>query len=864
MLRPETCPSGARLLIDPAGPQPVAAVQLWLRVGAAWEVAGEVGAAHLLEHMLFKGAGRWGVGALTAEAEALGGDLNAWTSHEQTCLHLTLPAAAAPAAVELLCTMAFAPTLDAAELEREKAVVIEEIRGADDDGSSLLQDALRKRVFGRHPYGRPVLGTAASVRRIGRDALAAFHARWYTPANAILVVCGPVDEAAVRAAAAPFLGRAVAPVPPRPPRTAAKGQAGAFLLDGGFEERTVELAFPIPGAEHPDIAALDLLAAGLGAGRASPLGEALREREDLASSVWSAIEEDGDGGMFVVGCAPRPGKAGPAARALAAVVAAAVADGPPVGAMRRARASVRADRVRDGETVDGRAHRLGWALAVHGGLDAELRHEAAMERLRPAEVQAVAARWLQPSRAVLAVLAPASDLDAPVAALAPAAASPVPPPPRRAGPSRVRFALDNGLQVVVQPEPDAGTVALALHGVGGSLLESPGTAGLATAWGRLLTRGAGPLDAAAFSGALGDLSSVVWGWGGRSTGGVAASGPAEAAEALLRLLADVVLAPRFDADERARVRADLREEQSLAADDPSGLAFDTLVSAAWAGHPWGHPELGTPATVRAVGAAALREMHRRQMVGANLTLAVTGAVEAREIEAWVRRLFRRVPVGQRVVAAPPTAFAGGQRVERQLLRAGAPSAVCIGFPAPGLFEADEPVFRVLRGILSGATGGGGRLFHQLREVRGLCYSVGATLQSGLGAGLFTCQVEADPARADEAEAALWAELDALASGGPLPELERVKQGIVEGLVLDGQRASSRAERLAEAERYGPGADAAEAARHAVAQVGAAAVQAAARALRRENAVAVRVSAGGARRAGAARRRGASAAATMGE
>jgi zinc protease len=513
--------------------------------------------------------------------------------------------------------------------------------------------------------------------------------------------------------------------------------------------------------------------------------------------------------------------------------------------------------------VDGRAHRLGWALAVHGGLDAELRHEAEMERLSPAGVRAVAARWLRPDRGVLAVLAPAADLDAPVDSLLPDAglAAVV---PAAVGEERVRFRLENGLQVVIQPEPDAGTVAFALHGVGGSLLETPGTAGLSTAWGRLLTRGAGPLDAAAFSGALGDLSSVVWGWGGRSTGGVAASGPAEAAEALLRLLADVALAPRFDPDERARLRADLREEQALAADDPAGLAFDSLVSTAWAAHPWGHPELGTPASVRAIGAAALRAMHRAQMVGENLVLAVTGAVEPREIEAWVRRAFRRLPAGHRQHPAPPVGFAGGQRVERRLARAGAPTAVCIGFPGPGLFAADEPVYRVLRGILSGATGGGGRLFHQLREVRGLCYSVGASLQSGLGGGLFTCQVEADPARADEAEAALWAELDALAGGGPLPELDRVKQGIVEGLVLEGQRASARAERLAEAERFGPGADAAEAARSAVAQVGAAQVRAVARALRRENAVTVRVSAEAPPPRGRARRRAAPTGATLSE
>ena len=171
------------------------------------------GGAHFLEHLLFKGAGAHGVGEAAERVEAMGGDLNAFTSYEQTCLHGTVPAGREAEVLRLLAEMARRPHLDAAEIERERDVVIEEIRANQDDAMQVLAENLRARVYGDHPYARPVLGTEDSVRGLGREGLLALHARGFAPSNAVLAVAGPVDPSLVQSVAAELLSEG----PPAPP-----------------------------------------------------------------------------------------------------------------------------------------------------------------------------------------------------------------------------------------------------------------------------------------------------------------------------------------------------------------------------------------------------------------------------------------------------------------------------------------------------------------------------------------------------------------------------------------------------------------------------------------------------------------------
>jgi zinc protease len=809
MLYVETLPGGATLLIDPTGPVPVAACYLWFNVGSAWEGPGLEGAAHLLEHMLFKGTGELGPGEITARLEAVGGDLNAWTSVEETVFHCTIPSAQVLLALDTLVGMGLNPRLDGRELRREKGVVVEEIRGAKDDPGGQLTDALRARAWGQHPYGRPILGTEASVKGIRREALVAFHQAHYIASNAVLVVTGPVDQAAVIAFARERLsGGPVAP--PRPVRPARPEvvEDPILHLDPGFDERIVEVLFPIPDLGHDEIAALDLLASGLSDGAAAILPAVLRHERDLVHSTWAELEVEVDGGLLAVGATARDGKLEETVEVLFASLARVAREGLPAAALRRARTSILGDRVRETETVDGRAHRLAWYQVWFKDPRADARYDAAIQRTTAEAVRAAAARYLDRSRAVLGALSPKAELDQERLARAADRGWSTPSAPLVARAGLFRRRLSCGATVVCEPDERGDLASVSVVGIGGGLVEGSGNAGLSGAWSALLSRGAGDLDAMSFAAAVEDRSGSLRPWAGRNSAGIQIVFPSGDVQLGVELLAEALLSPRFDPLEVERTRADLVAGQRATRDDPSALAWDLAFSALYPGHPWGHPGSGTAASAARLSPARLRAFHRRVVQGENLVFGLAGGVDPEELCRRLEHLLRGLAPGAAQVARPPTPPARFQRRRSATVpRAEAVAQVLVAFPSVGVEHPDEPVLSVLSALLGGAVGGGGRLFDRIREKHGLAYDVSAHPERGLGGGALVFSVITDPDRVEEAKRALWVELDRVVAEPVAPaELERVKAGLVEGAVLGLQRAASRADHVATAERYGGGAD----------------------------------------------------------
>ncbi len=778
------------------------------------------------------------MGEAAERIEALGGDLNAFTSYEQTVLHATLPAGREAEAIRLLGEMALRPHLDEAEIDRERDVVIEEIRGSHDDATQLLAESLRARVYGAHPYGRPVLGTERSVRGLTRARLMDFHARGYAPSNAVLAVSGPVDTEEIAAVARQVLVREERGHLAEPPATPeGPVEERFFTLDKGFEERLVELAFPTPGLAHPDQAALDLLVTALGSGESSLLTQALKRERNVALECWAALENELRGGLCVFGLAVREDEVAGAAAALASELARVARDGVPTPDLHRARRSILSARIYERESADGRAHRLGWYEAFFGDPAREAAYEAALSRVTPADLRAVAARWLRPDRAVAGAVCPRKLLDRRGLgrAVQEGFGRSLPPPRGRA---LVRETLPCGARVVISPEPDAELASVSVVGVGGALAEGARNAGLADVWAAALARGAGDLDAQALSEATQELGGSLSPWAWRNSCGVTATFPAGELRAGLDLVIDVLTRPVFDPSEVDRAREELDEARQTVDDAPSELAWDLAWQLLYKGHPWGRPANGTAAGLARSTPKRLRDYHRRVFSGSNLVIAMAGAVDPDRALAKLNRGLRGLPVGEAVPWSPPVLPERFERARRARVQRQQAQLV-LAFPGAGWGTPEAAALSILEAVLGGQ---GGRLFVELREKAGLAYDVSASSEDGLGGGTFLCALGTDPARADEAWEALWRALeDVVARPVGASELARAKARVVDGAVLDLQRSSERAAQLASAERYGPGADQLDALLRAPAAVDAEALHAvAARVLRRDRSARVQV------------------------
>ncbi len=356
--------NGLRVFVQETHTAPVVAVQMWIGVGSADERPEEAGVAHLLEHMMFKGTKKRGVGMVAQEVEGAGGEVNAFTSFDQTVYHLTLASRHFDLGLDILSDMILSSQIDADELRMEKEVVLEEVRRSQDSPSRVLDQQVFKTVFEAHPYGRPVIGFEETVRGFERPDVHGFFERWYTPDNMVLVVVGDVDVATVkRQATRAFrdFNRGPAPTHSRP-QEALQTAPRFAVLHQAVKEAHLELAFPVPEAEHPDTPLLDLLALVLGQGESSRLVEHVKNQQQLVNSVYAYAYTPKEPGVFFVGSSLEPQRLMEVYPALLEEIHQIRTAPVRSSELRKAKTIIQSDRVYERETVDGRARKFGYYL----------------------------------------------------------------------------------------------------------------------------------------------------------------------------------------------------------------------------------------------------------------------------------------------------------------------------------------------------------------------------------------------------------------------------------------------------------------------------------------------------------------------
>jgi zinc protease len=293
--------NGVRVLIQDYPSSEVVSVQLWVRAGGRDEAPTELGLAHYLEHMLFKGTTTRPKGFVDRDVEGVGGRINAGTSWDFTFYYVVLPASRAVAAIEMLSDISVNSSLDETELDLEKKVVIEEMRLNEDTPQRYLRRQLYGMAFDGHPYGRSLLGTPEIIQKLTRNALLAFYRRHYVPESFTLVVVGPVDKAAILAAAERTLGR----LPRSGSQRLPQATPHALTPKKNEVQRPVALAYLGmawlgPKIDHADTPAVELLVSILGQSRSSRLPQSLRERQALVNSVGSDYTTLESGGIIMV------------------------------------------------------------------------------------------------------------------------------------------------------------------------------------------------------------------------------------------------------------------------------------------------------------------------------------------------------------------------------------------------------------------------------------------------------------------------------------------------------------------------------------------------------------------------------------
>ena len=353
--------NGLTVAIDAMAGAQSASIGLYAGVGSRSEPAALGGLGHMVEHMVFKGAGGRDARAIAEAIEDVGGSLNAWTARDQTVFHARTLSPDVPLALELIAGLVRAPLIDEAELEREKSVVLSELGECHDTPDDLIHDRLFEAAFGDQPLARPVLGREETIRAVTRDACLGWLATEYRPRRLAIVAAGKVDPAAILAQAEALFGD-LADTPP-PPVTPASFVGGIRPDRRAAEQAHLALAYPGLAATDPAMPALNLFAQAVGGGMSSRLFQELREERGLAYSVYAWTQGFADTGLFGLYLAADKARAVEALDLARATVERAAAD-LSEAELARARAQVEAGLLMALETPQGRADSIARSIEL--------------------------------------------------------------------------------------------------------------------------------------------------------------------------------------------------------------------------------------------------------------------------------------------------------------------------------------------------------------------------------------------------------------------------------------------------------------------------------------------------------------------
>jgi len=803
--------NGLTVVVRPNPASPVVAVQAWVKAGGATEPAARAGMSHILEHMAFKGTPRRGPGEIAREVESVGGEINAYTSFDQTVYHITISARFLENALDILADTLENSLFDAGELAREREVILEEVRMNEDNPSRVVGNALFREAFRTHPYGRPVIGYVDTIRKTTRDDLVSYFRTWYVPGNMVLVIAGGVDPAAVRPLVEKTFGRLparAAPVrelPTEPPQT----ETRVVLKEKDARRAYLEMGFHGPAMADPDVYAWDLLSMILGQGETSRLNRVVKDQKGLVDAVYAASYTPKDPGMLFVGGTLAPENAPAALEEILRETFRAAATLPEGPELARAKTATETEFLYSLESQAALARHVGFYETTLNDAAFEQTYLRKIRAVTAEDVRRVAKTYLSPENLTVSAVLPtgqAADLKPEQVRriVREAYEAAVVPPRKEEAASTVRKeVLPNGIRVIVRVNHSVPVVAVEAGFLAGLRAEPADKGGVSNLAASMLTKGTRHRSAREISEAVENMGAELGGYSGRNSFGLRGKFLRRDFAEGFRLFAESLREPTFPAQELEKRQREVLGALKAQKDQLSQATILLFLSAHYGDHPYARNPLGTEGSVGAMTPADLRSYYERWADPRNMVIAVSGDIGADEAFEAVRKAFGEFP--QRANFAPlgPLPVPPLDAVRRAEERRDKQQAhFVIGYRGARFTDPDRYALDVLGSALAGM---GGRLFTNLRDRKSLAYSVTSFSSEQVDPGFFAVYMGTSAEKLDGAIADTLKEIAQVRKEGvTAEEFERAKKWMIGTYEIGLQSNSSYADKMVYNELYGVG------------------------------------------------------------
>jgi zinc protease len=760
-----TLPNGLRVYSMPDRNTANVSVQVWYDVGSVDDPAGRSGFAHLFEHIMFKSTRNMPEQFFDRLTEDVGGYNNASTYDDFTNYYEVVPA-------NHLRRVLWA------EADRMGSLVVNE--ESFDSERDVVKEELRQRVlaspYGRlfyfylpqvnydvHPYGRPGIGSIEDLDAATVEDVRAFHAQYYRPDNAILVVSGNFDQAQLDAWVDEYFADIARPnrpiprdYPTEPERTAARDYT---VYAPNVPLPAVMISYPQPASTDPDLPALTVIDAILSTGESSRLYQSLVYDQQVAAQVFTNLEATQDPGAYSLFAILSEGQsAEDGVRSLSAEIARMRETPVTQAELDEAKNEIVTATLQGRETAEGRADELADAVIRYGDAAYADRLLAAIQATTAADVQRVARRIFNDGRrAVVRYLPeeegrtgdtigtspriqartiniPASEI--PTFTLAAEGQREQPPaadtPVDARIPATSQHTLANGMRVIVAPNRALPLISADFRIASGGSADPANRAGLASMTADLLTRGTTTRSATEIASQIESLGASISSGAGVDSSAVSLQTRSDRVHEAFTVFADVARNPAFALEELDRAKSQALDGLQVALSQPGSIAGFAMTRAIYGTAPYG--AIASPNSIGAITREDMGGYHQTYWRPDNAVLVIAGDVSAEEGVALAERYFGDWVRPSTPLPARPDASAHAAPSRTIVVDLPETGQAAVAMGLRGIARTDADYFPLL--VANNVLGGGysARLNTEIRIRRGLSYGASSSLQARMAPG----------------------------------------------------------------------------------------------------------------------------------
>lgn len=705
------------------------------------------GISHLVEHMLFKGTKTRGPGDIEKEIKSFGGLMNGAVSQDMAYYELVVPSSRLKESLSLLRDMLYNAAFDPVELEKEKEVILKEIRLTKDDPERRMARVLNERAYLRHPYKYPTIGYEANFTSLTREDLIRYYNMMYVPNRVAITITGDIEASdAMAAVENEFRDLRAADYAPRDSNIVEPAQIGARYFREEFPASLsyTSMAFHSTSLLNSDLYAMDVLAMILGRGDLSRLNTSLHKNKRLVHSVncWNYTPKDP--GLFVVSAVLDSDKLAETKDAITEELRTLqntyVSDEELEGAQRM----VVSGFVQSLESVEDRARLISADYILTGNPDFSSLYVKGVQNVTKEDIKRVANTYLKPENMTIVDLVPPTQI---------AAAQKTADEPYKE--LIHRQILLNGIRILLRENKALPTISITVAMKGGLMVEDAGNNGISNLTSRMLLKGTGTRREEMIKGLMERLGADLSAFSGMNSFGLSMFVLKPDLETGLDILKDVLTDPVFPQDEIDKeitlMMAAIKSED----DDIFARGFNATRKNLFGDSPYSLRYSGEIGSLESLKRDDLIKFYSTYCVPDNMVIAVSGDIDPDTLMKKIGELFGNLKPGKTAIEVPfPDKLESvkSETINMDRLQ----SLFVLGFQTTTLDNPDRYVLEVMGSIMSGSSG---RLFETIRDKYSLAYTLGCVQKIGLGTGYMAFYIATTENNIPQAKKQLLAEID---------------------------------------------------------------------------------------------------------